>query len=66
MAFGTSRCDFALLSSVILLSPEIAHRSMLLVLLSACIHSFEIKINLVIILLKSQTLEGQVGFPPNK
>lgn len=44
MTFDTSRCDFALLSSAILLSPEIAHHSMLLVLLSACIHSFEIKI----------------------
>lgn len=38
MVFDTSRCDFALLSSTILLSPDVAHHSMLLVLLSACIH----------------------------
>lgn len=44
MAFDTIRCVFALLSSVILLPPDIAHHSMLLVLLPACIHSLEIKI----------------------
>lgn len=44
IAFDISRCDFALLSSATFLSPEIAHHSIMLVLLSACIHSLETKI----------------------
>lgn len=44
MTFDISKCDFALLSSATLLSPEIAHNSVLLVLLSACTCSLEIKI----------------------
>lgn len=43
MTFDISRCDFALLSSATFLSPEIAHHSIMLVLLSACIHSLKTK-----------------------